>query len=92
MISRFVEYTGDIYRVLLETADGAWLIAYALAREPFFVSAANLTAYTAIPAPEGFVQAIKTHGTMSEAQVRRLRMTNRWLLTINTICSPPSKT
>ena len=74
MISRFVEYTGDIYRVLLETADGAWLIAYAQTREPFFVSAANLTAYTAIPAPEGFVRAINAHESMSEAQVRRLQM------------------
>lgn len=74
MISRFVEYTGDIYGVLLETADGAWLIAYAQTKPPFFVLAANLTAYTAIPAPERFVQAIKTHGTMSEAQVRRLQM------------------
>lgn len=74
MISRFVNCAGDIYRVLLETADGAWLIAYAQTREPFFVSAANLTAYTAIPAPEGFVRAINAHESMSEAQVRRLRM------------------
>ena len=74
MISRFAEYAGDIYRVLLETADGAWLIAYAQTREPFFVSAANLTAYTAIPAPEGFVRAINAHESMSEAQVRRLQM------------------
>ncbi|WP_242623663.1 transposase family protein [Intestinimonas massiliensis (ex Afouda et al. 2020)] len=91
MISRFVEYTGDIYRVLLETADGAWLIAYALAREPFFVSAANLTAYTAIPAPEGFVQAIKTHGTMSEAQVRRLRMIEPLVADDQYICAPKAR-
>ena len=44
MISRFVEYAGDIYRVLLETADGAWLIAYAQIKPPFFVSAANFVA------------------------------------------------
>ena len=74
MISRFVNCAGDIYRVLLETADGAWLIAYAQTREPFFVSAANLTAYTAIPAPEEFMRAINAHESMSEAQVRRLRM------------------
>ena len=74
MISRFAEYTGDIYRVLLETTDGAWLIAYAQTKPPFFISAANLTAYTAIPAPEGFVRAINAHESMSEAQVRRLQM------------------
>ena len=60
--------------MLLETADGAWLIAYAQTKPPFFISAANLTAYTAIPAPEGFVRAINAHESMSEAQVRRLQM------------------
>ena len=74
MISRFAEYTGDIYRVLLETADGAWLIAYAQAREPFFVSAASFADYTPVQAPEGFIQACKAHESMSEAQVRRLQM------------------
>lgn len=74
MISRFVNCAGDIYRVLLETADGAWLIAYAQTREPFFVSAANFVAYTPIQAPEGFIQACKAHESMSEAQVRRLQM------------------
>lgn len=74
MISRFVEYTGDIYRVLLETADGAWLISYARTREPFFVSVASFADYTPVQAPEGFIQACKVHESMSEAQVRRLRM------------------
>lgn len=74
MISRFANHAGNIYRVLLETADGAWLIAYAQTKPPFFISVANLTAYTAIPAPEGFVRAINAHESMSEAQVRRLQM------------------
>lgn len=74
MISRFVEYAGDIYRVLLETADGAWLIAYAQTKPPFFVSAASFSECTATAAPEEFVRAINAHESMSEAQIRRLQM------------------
>ena len=74
MISRFVNCAGDIYRVLLETADGAWLIAYAQTKPPFFISAANFVAYTPIQAPDGFVKACKAHESMSEAQIRRLQM------------------
>lgn len=74
MISRFVNCAGDIYRVLLETADGAWLIAYAQTKPPFFISAASFADYTAIVAPEEFMRAINAHESMSEAQVRRLRM------------------
>ena len=74
MISRFVEYAGDIYRVLLETADGVWLIVYAQAKEPFFVSATNFVDYTPVQAPEGFIQVCKAHESMSESQVRRLQM------------------
>ena len=75
MISRFANHAGNIYRVLLETADGAWLIAYAQTKPPFFISAASFSECTATAAPEEFVQAIKAHHeSMSEAQVRRLRM------------------
>lgn len=74
MISRFVEYAGEIYRVLLETADGVWLITYALTKPPFFISAASFSECTATAAPEEFVRAINAHESMSEAQVRRLRM------------------
>lgn len=74
MISRFANHAGDIYRVLLETADGAWLIAYAQTKPPFFISAASFSECTATAAPEEFVRAINAHESMSEAQVRRLQM------------------
>lgn len=74
MISRFANHAGNIYRVLLETTDGAWLIAYAQTKPPFFVSAASFSECTATAAPEEFVRAINAHESMSEAQVRRLQM------------------
>lgn len=74
MISRFVNHAGDIYRVLLETTDGAWLIAYAQTKPPFFISAASFSECTATAAPEEFVRAINAHESMSEARVRRLQM------------------
>ena len=91
MISRFVNCAGEIYRVLLETADGAWLIAYAQTKPPFFISAANLTAYTAIPAPEGFVRAINAHESMSEAQVRRLQMIEPLVADDQYICNSKAR-
>lgn len=74
MISRFANHAGDIYRVLLETTDGAWLIAYAQTKPPFFISAASFSECTATAAPEEFVRAINAHESMSEARVRRLQM------------------
>ena len=91
MISRFVNCAGDIYRVLLKTADGAWLIAYALTREPFFVSAASFADYTATAAPEEFVRAINAHESMSEAQVRRLQMIEPLVADDQYICDPKAR-
>lgn len=91
MISRFVEYAGDIYRVLLETADGVWLIVYAQAKEPFFVSATNFVDYTPVQTPEYFIQACKSIESMSEAQVRRLQMIEMLVADDEYICDSKAR-
>lgn len=91
MISRFANHAGDIYRVLLETTDGAWLIAYAQTKPPFFVSAASFSECTATAAPEEFVRAINAHESMSEAQVRRLQMIEPLVADDQYICDPKAR-
>lgn len=91
MISRFVEYAGDIYRVLLETADGAWLIAYAQVKEPFFVSVTNFADYTPVQTPEYFIQTCKSIESMSEAQVRRLQMIEMLVADDEYICDSKAR-
>lgn len=65
---RFVKQTGAIYRVLLETPAGCWLIDCNGPSPPFF--AANLDSYERVPAPESWI----SEQTMTPAQEARLKM------------------
>lgn len=65
---RFVKQTGAIYRVLLETPAGCWLIDCNGPSPPFF--AANLDSYERVPAPESWI----SEQTMTPAQEARLQM------------------
>lgn len=65
---RFVKQSGAIYRVLLETPAGCWLIDCNGPSPPFF--AANLDSYERVPAPESWV----SEQTMTPAQEARLQM------------------
>ena len=65
---RFVKQTGAIYRVLLETPAGCWLIDCNGPSTPFF--AANLDSYERVPAPESWI----SEQTITPAQEARLKM------------------
>ncbi|MBM6927610.1 hypothetical protein H6B51_17255, partial [Pseudoflavonifractor phocaeensis] len=65
---RFVKQSGAIYRVLLETPAGCWLIDCNGPSPPFF--AANLDSYERVPAPESWI----SEQTMTPAQEARLQM------------------
>lgn len=65
---RFVKRLGAIYRVLLETPAGCWLIDCNGPSPPFF--AANLDSYERVPAPESWI----SEQTMTPAQEARLKM------------------
>ena len=65
---RFVKQTGAIYRVLLETPAGCWLIDCNGPSTPFF--AANLDSYERVPAPESWI----SEQTITPAQETRLKM------------------
>ena len=65
---RFVKQTGAIYRVLLETPAGCWLIDCNGPSAPFF--AANLDSYERVPAPESWI----SEQTITPAQEARLKM------------------
>lgn len=64
----FVKRLGAIYRVLLETPAGCWLIDCNGPSPPFF--AANLDSYERVPAPESWI----SEQTMTPAQEARLKM------------------
>ena len=65
---RFVKQSGVIYRVLLETPVGCWLIDCNGPSPPFF--AANLDRYERVPAPDGWMDDNQT----TPAQEARLQM------------------
>ena len=65
---RFVKRLGVIYRVLLETPVGCWLIDCNSPSPPFF--AANLDRYERVPAPDGWMDDNQT----TPAQEARLQM------------------
>lgn len=65
---RFVKQSGVIYRVLLETPVGCWLIACNDPSPPFFT--ADISKYERVPAPEIWISA----QTMTPAQEARLQM------------------
>lgn len=65
---RFVKWLGVIYRVLLETPAGCWLIDCNGPSPPFF--AADISKYERVPAPEIWM----TEQAMTPAQAARLKM------------------
>ena len=65
---RFVKRLGAIYRVLLETPAGCWLIDCNGPSPPFF--ATNLDSYERVSAPDGWMDANQT----TPAQEARLQM------------------
>lgn len=65
---RFVKQSGVIYRVLLETPVGCWLIDCNDPSPPFFT--ADISKYERVPAPEIWISA----QTMTPAQEARLQM------------------
>lgn len=65
---RFVKRLGTIYRVLIETPAGCWLIDCSGPSPPFFE--ADLYRYERVPAPESWM----TEQTITSAQAARLQM------------------
>ena len=65
---RFVKRLGVVYRVLLETPAGCWLIDCNGPSPPFF--ATNLDSYERVSAPDGWMDANQT----TPAQEARLQM------------------
>lgn len=65
---RFVKRLGVIYRVLLETPAGCWLIDCNGPSPPFF--AADIEGYERVPAPDGWMDGNQT----TPAQEARLHM------------------
>ncbi|MBM6724448.1 hypothetical protein [Pseudoflavonifractor phocaeensis] len=66
---RFVKWLGVIYRVLLETPAGCWLIDCNGPSPPFFE--ADLHKYERVPAPESWMTEQQT---MTPAQKARLKL------------------
>lgn len=55
MITRFLECNGQVFRLLLQGNDGAWLIDYDSPAQPFWVDIEKIERMTRITAPEEFM-------------------------------------
>lgn len=71
-VMRFVERLGEVYRVLLETESGSWLISCADPGPPFYVSADNLPQFQRVQAPEDFLR--QSRKELTAAQKKRLAL------------------
>ena len=68
---RFLEYLGEVYRVLLATDTGSWVIRCMASEAPLFVCAEELERYTPVPTPDSFLAA---PGEVSAARQKRMDM------------------
>lgn len=72
MIPRFLEQTGEVYRVLQESDSGSWLISYTAPLAPFFVAKENLHTFRRVPAPEGFMSNLEKKWTQTQKEKLKL--------------------
>lgn len=73
MLTRFVQRAGEVFRVLLESEEGSWIIAHNTPSAPFFVGLADSANLERIPTPDSF-QAEYNRQDRSLAEERRLAL------------------
>ena len=73
MLVRFVQRAGEVFRVLLELAEGSWIISFDTPAAPFFVSLADYASLERILTPETFLTEYSRQDC-SPAEKRRLTL------------------
>lgn len=70
----FYEIAGELFRMLLNDANGAWLISYDNPRAPFFVAASQLITYKKVTAPKEYLYISGQDYSMTGAEYQRLEL------------------
>ena len=72
----FFELTGEIYREILKTDEGSWIISFESPSEPKFVTLREMERFTKILPPEEYIKAQEMKNTNSKGIVKRFSLIN----------------
>lgn len=69
----FYEISAEVYKRILKTEDGEWLISYENPTSPFFVNNEQVYGYKRIQTPDEYIKVIQTE-PQTDAEQKRIRM------------------
>ena len=75
----FVNVSGEVFKVVLKTENGAWLVSYENPCTPKFVSGKELKAYPIVEPPQEYLKYIDKQKNPTDGQRKRLELISELL-------------
>lgn len=75
----FVDVSGEVFKVVLKTENGAWLVSYENPCTPKFVSGKELKSYPIIEPPQEYLKYIDKQMNPTDGQRKRLELISELL-------------